>query len=201
MQRTYSLTLWAFSLLYIITYERVDRFEASLHRFVHRLSWDNTWRFQLNSLAHIAVDRSLSVDSVSEGIDDSSENTLSNGHINNCSCSFHDISFLDISAHNKWRQVRSIRTVSLRHMAATLTYLSLPRMTIPTLSVSRLRAIPMIPDLNSTISPAWTLVRPNTLAIPSPMEMTDPNSFKSFCTISWLETSLRRVNENGDLLI
>ena len=34
-----------------------------------------------------------------------------------------------------------------------------------------------------TISPAWTLVRPKTLAIPSPMEMTDPNSFKSFYTI------------------
>ena len=61
-----------------------------------------------------------------------------------------------------------------------MTYLSLPKMTIPTLSVSKLRAIPLAPDLNSTISPACTLVRPKTLAIPSPMEMTDPNSFKSF---------------------
>jgi len=59
-------------------------------------------------------------------------------------------------------------------------YLSLPRTTIPTLSVSKLRAIPLIPLLNSTISPAWTLVRPKTLAIPSPIEMTVPNSFKSF---------------------
>ena len=53
-------------------------------------------------------------------------------------------------------------------------------MTIPTLSVSKLSAIPLTPDLNSTISPACTLVRPNTLAIPSPIEMTEPNSFKSF---------------------
>ena len=151
-----------------------------MHRFVHRLSWDNTWRFQLNSLAHIAVDRSLSVDSISEGIDDSSENTLSNGHINNCSCSFDDISFLDISENNKEDKLGVIYVKSKRYEAATPTYLSFPRMTIPTLSVSRLRAIPLTPDLNSTISPAWTLERPNTLAIPSPMEMTDPNSFKSF---------------------
>ena len=34
--------------------------------------------------------------------------------------------------------------------------LSFPRTTIPTLSVSRLRAIPLTPELNSTISPAWT---------------------------------------------
>ena len=69
-------------------------------------------------------------------------------------------------------------------MPALITYLSFPRMTIPTLSVSRLRAIPITPDLNSTISPAWTLVRPNTLAIPSPIEMTDPNSFKSFYKVA-----------------
>lgn len=61
-------------------------------------------------------------------------------------------------------------------------YLSLPRTTIPTLSVSKLRAIPLIPELNSTISPAWTLVRPKTLAIPSPIEITVPNSLRSFYT-------------------
>ena len=63
------------------------------------------------------------------------------------------------------------------------TYLSLPKMTIPTLSVSKLRAIPLTPDLNSTISPACTLVRPKTLAIPSPMEITEPNSLRSFYAI------------------
>ena len=64
-------------------------------------------------------------------------------------------------------------------------------MTIPTLSVSKLRAIPLAPDLNSTISPAWTLVRPKTLAIPSPMEMTDPNSFKSFYRASKKKVSIQ----------
>ena len=60
------------------------------------------------------------------------------------------------------------------------TYLSLPKTTIPTLSVSKLSAIPLTPELNSTISPACTLVRPNTRAIPSPIEMTVPNSLRSF---------------------
>lgn len=59
-------------------------------------------------------------------------------------------------------------------------YLSLPKTTTPTLSVSKLRAIPLTPELNSTISPAWTLVSPKTLAIPSPIEMTVPNSLMSF---------------------
>ena len=61
-----------------------------------------------------------------------------------------------------------------------MAYLSLPKMTTPTLSVSKLRAIPRIPDRNSTISPACTLFNPTTLAIPSPMLMTVPNSFTSF---------------------
>jgi len=53
-------------------------------------------------------------------------------------------------------------------------------MTTPTLSVYKLSAIPLIPDLNSTIYPAWTLLRPTTLAIPSPMLMTVPNYLTSF---------------------
>lgn len=61
-----------------------------------------------------------------------------------------------------------------------MSYLSLPKTTIPTLSVSKFKAIPLTPLLNSTISPAWTLVKPNTLAIPSPIEMTVPNSLISF---------------------
>ncbi len=59
-------------------------------------------------------------------------------------------------------------------------YLSLPRTTTPTLSVSKFKAIPLRPEVNSTISPAWTLVRPKTLAIPSPIEITVPDSLISF---------------------
>ena len=38
--------------------------------------------------------------------------------------------------------------------------LSLPKMTMPTLSASRFSAMPLMPPSNSTISPAWTLSRP-----------------------------------------
>jgi hypothetical protein len=58
--------------------------------------------------------------------------------------------------------------------------LSLPKTTIPTLSVSKFKAIPLTPELNSTNSPACTLVKPKTLAIPSPMEITEPDSLISF---------------------
>ena len=162
------------------TYKSVDRFEACLHGFAHRLSWNNSWSFQLNSLTHIALNRTFSIYWITKSVNNSTQNSITNGYINNCSCSFDNISFLDISEHSKRRRLEWIWTSSRRAGNYTFTYLSLPRMTIPTLSVSRLRAIPLTPDLNSTISPAWTLVRPNTLAIPSPMDMTDPNSFKSF---------------------
>jgi len=68
---------------------------------VHRLSWNNSWSLQLDSLAHVAKDWALAIDWVSEGVDDSSQDLVSNGYINNCSCSFDDISFLDISIVTK----------------------------------------------------------------------------------------------------
>ncbi len=53
---------------------------------------------------------------------------------------------------------------------------SSPKITTPTLSTSRLRAIPRIPPGNSTSSPACTLSRPYTRAIPSPTDKTCPIS-------------------------
>src|ERR1700722_3364180 len=53
---------------------------------------------------------------------------------------------------------------------------SLPKITTPTLSVSRFRAMPLMPPGNSTISPAWTLSRPKTRAMPSPTLSTSPTS-------------------------
>ena len=54
-----------------------------------------------------------------------------------------------------------------------------PKITTPTLSASKLRAIPLIPPGNSTISPAWTLSKPCTRAIPSPTDNTRPTSATS----------------------
>lgn len=68
---------------------------------MHRLSWDNSWSLQLDSLTLGSNDWTLSIDRVSEGVDDSSQNFFANGYINNCSCSFDNITFLDISIVTK----------------------------------------------------------------------------------------------------
>ncbi len=61
----------------------------------------------------------------------------------------------------------------------SLMSLSSPNITTPTLSVSRLSAIPFIPPGNSTISPACTLSNPCTRATPSPTDSTWPTSATS----------------------
>ena len=55
-------------------------------------------------------------------------------------------------------------------------FLSSPKITTPTLSFSRFNAMPLEPSSNSTISPACTLSRPYTRAIPSPTDKTFPIS-------------------------
>lgn len=133
---------------------------------MHWLSRNDTWSLQLNSLSLVWLNGTSSVNGISESIHDSSEHSLSNGDVNNGSSSLDNMTFLDLS------KGKGISAKS---------YLSLPKTTIPTLSVSKLRAIPFTPEENSTISPAWTLVSPKTLAIPSPIEITVPNSLRSFC--------------------
>ena len=61
-------------------------------------------------------------------------------------------------------------------VSPSLIALSSPKITIPTLSLSKFNAIPFEPSLNSTISPACTLSKPCTLAIPSPTDRTLPIS-------------------------
>jgi hypothetical protein len=58
----------------------------------------------------------------------------------------------------------------------SLIWLSVPKITTPTLSASRLRAMPLMPFENSTISPACTLSRPWMRAMPSPTDSTWPIS-------------------------
>mmetsp|Transcript_16458 Transcript_16458/g.56036 ORF Transcript_16458/g.56036 Transcript_16458/m.56036 type:complete len:247 (-) Transcript_16458:191-931(-) len=64
-------------------------------------------------------------------------------------------------------------------MSPSLICVSEPKHTTPTLSFSRLSAMPFTPEANSTISPAWILFRPNTRAIPSPTLSTRPISSTS----------------------
>ena len=79
------------------TYESVDGLEASLHGLVHGFSRDNAWCLQLDSGTLVSGDGALSVDGVTEGVHDSSEHGLTDGHINDRAGSLDDITFLDLS--------------------------------------------------------------------------------------------------------
>ena len=76
-----------------------------------------------------------------------------------------------------------------------------PKITMPTLSLSRLSAMPRMPPGNSTISPIWTLSSPWTRAMPSPTERTWPTSETSaswpkflICSFRMAEISAARIS-------
>lgn len=66
---------------------------------MHGFSGDNAWGFQLNSSTLIGADRALAIDRVTEGVNDSSEKAVADGHIDDGASSLDDITFLDLSAH------------------------------------------------------------------------------------------------------
>ncbi len=81
------------------TYEGIDGLESSLHRLVHGFSGDNAWGLQLDSGTLVSADGALTIDGVTEGVDDSAKHALTDGHVNDRAGSLHDITFLDLSAH------------------------------------------------------------------------------------------------------
>jgi hypothetical protein len=81
----------------ISTYKSIDTLETSLHRLVDRLPGDNTGSLKLNSLTFGGIDGTLSINRVTEGIDDSSEKGFTDWDIDNSSSSLDDITFLNFS--------------------------------------------------------------------------------------------------------
>ena len=92
------------------TYERIDRLETGLHGLVDGLSGDNAWGLEFDSLAHVALDGTVTVNGVSEGVNDSAEHALTNGHVDDGAGSLDNITFLDLSIEQ------------VRNGAAVLTY-------------------------------------------------------------------------------
>lgn len=142
-------------------HETINCLQTCLHWFIDGLARYDSRGFNFDSFPLACLDRPQAINWVTQCIEYSPQHFLSDRDIHNGTRSCDSVSLLNFSESN-------------------LKYLSLPKMTTPTLSVSRLRAMPLIPDLNSTISPACTLLSPTTRAIPSPMLMTVPNSFTSF---------------------
>ena len=83
------------------TYKRVDGLETSLHWLVDGFSWNNTWSLQFNSLSGLGLEWSLSIDGVSEWVNDTSEDALSDGDIDDGSSSLDNISLLDLSVNRQ----------------------------------------------------------------------------------------------------
>ena len=83
------------------TYERVHRLEAGLHRLVHGLPGDNARRLQLNSGTLGGVDGTGTVDRVTEGVDNTAEEAITDGDIDDRASPLDDIAFLDLSAQMK----------------------------------------------------------------------------------------------------
>lgn len=68
-----------------------------MHGFVHGLSGDDTGGLELDTLAHVGLDGAKAVDGVTEGVHDSAEHALTNGHIDDRTGSLDDVAFLDFS--------------------------------------------------------------------------------------------------------
>ena len=64
---------------------------------MHGFSRDNAWCFQLDSGTFVSLDWALSVDGVSEGVDNATEHALANGDIDNGAGSLDNVALLDLS--------------------------------------------------------------------------------------------------------
>ena len=114
----------------------VDGLQAGLHRLMHRLARNDAGRLDVDAAAFGDVRSvALAVDRIAQRIDHAAEQALADRHVHDGAGALDGVAFLDGGC-----RCRRSRT--------------------PTLSVSRFRAMPLMPPGNSTISPAWTLSRP-----------------------------------------
>ena len=67
---------------------------------MHGLPGDDAGSLQLNSLAHLSDNGALAVNGITEGVDNSAQESLSNGNIDNGARPLDDITFLDLSVHH-----------------------------------------------------------------------------------------------------
>ena len=81
-------------------YKRINRFETCLHRFVDGFSRNDTWCFELDSLSRVGFNWSETIDVVAKSINDTAKKTITNWNIDNGTCAFNNVTFLDISKNN-----------------------------------------------------------------------------------------------------
>src|SRR6185369_11600471 len=76
--------------------EGVDRLQAGLHGFVHRLAGDDARRLDFHALAHGVDDRALAVDRIAERVDHAAEQALADGHVDDGLGALDGVAFLDL---------------------------------------------------------------------------------------------------------
>lgn len=82
----------------------IDGLVARHHGLVDGAAGENAWGLHLGSAALSGLDRTFAVDRVSEGIDNTAEESLSDGNVDNLACALHGVTFFDQSA---WFMVSS----------------------------------------------------------------------------------------------
>lgn len=92
-----SITNNKFSLTSTDGDEGVDTLNTSLHRFSDGLSGNNTGSLDFNSGSLGGLEGTETVDRVTEGVQDSSAHSITNGDIDDGTSSLDDITFLNIS--------------------------------------------------------------------------------------------------------
>ncbi|KAH3663765.1 hypothetical protein OGAPHI_005167 [Ogataea philodendri] len=75
----------------------IDSLQTSLHWLVNGSSWQDTWGLKLGSSETNGFDWSLTVNWVTQSVDDSSQHSWSDWNINNLSGSLNDFTLLDFS--------------------------------------------------------------------------------------------------------
>ena len=90
-------------------HQAVDGLDASLHGLLDRLPGNDTGSLKSNSVSLLAADGALAVNGVTQGINDTSKDLVTNGDIHNGSSSLDNISLLDelvITEHDNTNIVR-----------------------------------------------------------------------------------------------
>ncbi len=77
--------------------QRIDGFEAGLHRLVHGLAGNDARRLDVDAAHLMTLDRALAVDRIAESIDDAPEQALAHRHLDDGAGALDDVAFLDVA--------------------------------------------------------------------------------------------------------
>src|SRR5690606_30207990 len=77
-------------------HQGVDRLQAGLHRFVHRLARNDARRLHFDAAAFVRNDRALAVDRVAERIDHAAEQALAHRNVDDGAGALDAVTFADL---------------------------------------------------------------------------------------------------------